>query len=428
MDGMSQSPILDAREPKQSQAAAPVRRSRSRSVKIGVASLLLVAGLYAVFSGQGYVASDNAVVSAYTVSVRVPIAGLLSGMHVRVGNDVPLGSVLARVEDERVNDQRLIDLRQSVVRGDAEGAAYASQLEVLTGQRTALLRRAAEHGALVSDYLDHQVEEAERLMEARVARREQARRDLFRRATLARDGFAPVSDVERLNVDHAVADREIAADGARIVNLGSQARASRRGIYVGAGSDDVAYSTQRADEVSIRIAETQRAMAAVIATRDEAAARLAAEERRVGLLRSADLVAPIAGVVWKLGVSDGERLGVGDMVAEIVDCRAGFIIASIPQDRFGDVVIGGTARFKLSGEKLERTGRVLAVTGEASVANDRNLAAAPIAQREAGATVRVAFPPSQGGDCAVGRTARVLLPASGGMPVPAWISRLLPWV
>ena len=112
--------------------------------------------------------------------------------------------------------------------------------------------------------------------------------------------------------------------------------------------------------------------------RREARDRLASERQRLSRLQGAALTAPVDGMVWRIGASDGERLAVGDMVVDLVDCRAGFILASIPQDRFGDVEIGGVARFRLSGERSDRTGRILGVMGESGLSHDRNIAAAPV--------------------------------------------------
>ncbi|TPW00210.1 MAG: hypothetical protein USCAAHI_00357 [Beijerinckiaceae bacterium] len=55
-----------------------------------------------------------------------------------------------------------------------------------------------------------------------------------------------------------------------------------------------------------------------------------------------------AGMIWKLGAANGERLGTGDMAPDIVDCNAPFLLAAIPQDRFSDVEVGGLAQFRLS--------------------------------------------------------------------------------
>jgi multidrug resistance efflux pump len=208
-----------------------------------------------------------------------------------------------------------------------------------------------------------------------------------------------------------------------------QSAASRHGVFLEGGSNDVAYSAQRADEVAIRIAETERAIASFTAAAAEARARLQAEEHRVALLREAELVAPSGGMIWKLGASDGERLAVGDMGAQIVDCRSAFILAAVPQDRFSDVEINGIAKFRLSGEKTDRTGRVVSVTGDASVAADRNLAAAPLVEHGASATAiaRIEFeaPSNTKGACLVGRTARVLLPAAADSGFFARLARRL---
>ena len=182
------------------------------------------------------------------------------------------------------------------------------------------------------------------------------------------------------------------------------------------GSNDVAYSAQRADKIAIRLVSLNRTASTLEAEAEETAERLAAEERRIALMTADNLKAPSSGMVWKLGTSNGERLGVGDTAAELVDCGSAFIVASIPQDRVPDVAIGSEARFRLSGEREDRVGLVLSVTGDAATSNDRNLAAVPLKTASSMATVRVVAPPSLNvaGECLVGRTARVLLPVARG--------------
>jgi multidrug resistance efflux pump len=175
----------------------------------------------------------------------------------------------------------------------------------------------------------------------------------------------------------------------------------------------------------MRLAEVEREIAYLGASEAETSARLDAERHRFDLLHGADLIAPSAGMLWKLGASEGERLAASDTVAEMVDCRSAFVVAAIPQDRFSDIEIGGLARVRLSGETLDRVGRVVSLTGEASLANDRNLAAAPPVQRVATATARIEVASSANAarDCLVGRTARVLLPTSADSGLMAGIAR-----
>ena len=49
---------------------------------------MLTAGFYAIWSAQGFVATDNAVVSAYVTSLRAPIEGFVSGGHTQVGSEI----------------------------------------------------------------------------------------------------------------------------------------------------------------------------------------------------------------------------------------------------------------------------------------------------------------------------------------------------
>jgi hypothetical protein len=128
-------------------------------------------------------------------------------------------------------------------------------------------------------------------------------------------------------------------------------------------------------------------------------------------------------MLWKLGASSGERVAIGGMLAETVDCHNTFIVASIPQERFSDVEIGGVARFRLSGETQERMGRVMSVTGDNNLLEDRNLASTPMIQKTSSAMARIALSPSENSDdkCMVGRTARILLPTRGGA-LKSWLN------
>ena len=130
-------------------------------------------------------------------------------------------------------------------------------------------------------------------------------------------------------------------------------------------------------------------------------------------------------MIWKLGAADGERLGTGDMAAEIVDCNAPFILAAIPQDRFSDVEAGGLAQFRLSGERTGRTGTVVSITGHGDLAQGGHYAVMPLDEPST-VIATIAMPRKETGaqensaqentaqECLIGRSARVLLPATGG--------------
>ena len=379
---------------------------------------LLGAGLYAVLDDRLSVTTDHAVISAYTVKLRSPIAGTVSGLHARPGAAVAAGARLAAVEDDRADRQRLDDLRGRHERVRAELEAGLAARGELGRLRAELEARGARHLDAAITWYAAQIGEAERLFAAARARETRARRDLERKARLAAGGFVALADLDRTRADQEVAAREAEAQERRIAALRAQAAGLRQGIFLDAGHSGAAYAAQRLDEVALRLVETGRSIAALEAEAEALAVQLRAEEQRSDRLRRADLPAPASGTLWRVLAQGGERLAPGDPVAEVVDCSAAFLLAARPQDQTARVRLGGAARIRLSGETGERHGKVQAILSEAPAGQDGNLAALPSRPAGAVALVRVALEPAAvdggGGACAVGRTARLLLPEAGG--------------
>jgi hypothetical protein len=145
-------------------------------------------------------------------------------------------------------------------------------------------------------------------------------------------------------------------------------------------------------------------------------------------MHSAIISVPSPGMIWRVGAAPGERVSPGDLLAQIVDCGAALLAVSVPQDQLPEIDLGsGVATFRLAGELQDRTGHIIAITGEAAVRGDAALATVPVAGTKPVATVLVAVQPSPNrlGSCLVGRTARVLLPASGGGWLD-WAKRQMP--
>ena len=396
-----------------------------RNLKFGAALLLLMIGAYALLVGHGYVISDNAVVSAYTVSLRTPISGYVSGLQAKVGDPVTAGGVVARLTEPRVDDQRLVDLENLLARFRSNHHTYEKERVELKLQYDALVDRALSHNRSQAAYLSLQATEAERQVHLQEAAQDYARGDLRRKAALGRTGDTSTAEADKARSIAQQAEMTVEAVAARHAYLLLQAEMAAQGILLENGSADVPYSSQRADELATRLAEIDREIAYLAASEAETFSRLDAERTRLDMLRGTDLVAPSPGMLWKLGASEGERIAVNDMVVEMVDCRSAFIVAAVPQDRFSDVEIGGAARIRLSGELVDRVGHVMSLIAETSPANDRKLAAAPPVPRAATATARIEIAASTNAarDCLVGRTARVLLPTSADSGWLAYVAR-----
>ncbi len=383
-----------------------------RLLKVAIACAVLLAGGYAIWSAQSMIVSDNAVVSAYVTSLRAPIEGYVSASRIPVGAAIDRGVVLATVSNPRVDDQLLTQLQERVHRLALEKTAIVRQRASFEATWRDLMQRGEVYRQALLARLAGQLDETRMARAAKLSEAEQAKRDYARKQDLARSGTASLSDLEKAQYGFESLDRQAQSLAGQLASVQAQIDAATVGVMTDAGGNDVIYSVQRADEVRLRITELDRAMDTVNSDANEANARLADESHRIELLRSASIAAPSAGMLWKIDSSNGERLGVGDATAELVDCSAAFLVATIPQSAYADIVLGGEARFRLSGESAERTGTILSVTSDTSLIGDHNLAAVPVDQHRPTAIVRIAVPSSRnvGAECLVGRSARVLLP------------------
>jgi multidrug resistance efflux pump len=381
-----------------------------RIAKVTGALAMLGLGAYAVTSDQLAIATDNAVVSAYSVSVRTPIDGVVGGTALRIGEKIARGTILAEVHNSRMDDQRLVDLRGHLTKARASLDATEAELRSLGALHDDMARRTRAYLAASSARLAGSIAEAENALAGATEQREQAQRTLTRRSSLAQTGVSSAADLDKARSDFKVAAHEVGALQGRLDALSAQAKAAEQGVIAETGSNDVTYSAQRADEIDIRVGELTRERALQQAEIEETLARLSNEEERVSKLQAAALVAPASGIIWKLKASDGERLGTGDSVAQIVDCASAFIIAIVPQNRVPDIAVGSEVEYRLSGDSARHQGRVLSITGDAT-GGDQNLAAVPFEQKGTTATVRIALEGARD-ECLVGRTARVILPSA----------------
>ncbi len=386
------------------------------TAKIGLALSLVGLGAFSIASEHGFVSSDNAVVSTRIISLRAPIEGVAGNVDGGGGSFVTKGELLVHISNPLFNDERVVELRATLKRLQAEQNSAEADRAAQLALAAELKERAAIHARANAERLAGLEAEGQKTLEALVARENQAQFDVDRSLPLASRGILSKAAAERLQTALQAARHDVEAQKGRLVSLRAESEAANSGVLSSPGGIDVSYSAQRADQIAIEIAHLTRAIADLGTEAKAIEARLDNEERLAALARSADLRAPLDGMIWRLGASDAERLGAGDMAAELVDCNAPALLVAIPQDLFSDVKIGGLARYRLSGESNERNGAVLSVAGQGNLSHSEHYAALPVAETGSTIIAQVAMKaPEKGNEpCLIGRTARVLLPTTGG--------------
>lgn len=386
-----------------------------RSAKIALASIVALAGIYAVVVEQRVVTSNEAIVSAYVAAVRTPIEGNVSGIALRVGSNIEQGRVIGHVVNPRAYDSQLENLIFRRQEDHGAAGALGGEISELLRQKNELESRAEKDRAAVCARLERRLHQAAALLEAKRVASEQAALELERSRNLYGVGAVTKAEFEKHQAGSKIAKCEQAAAEAEQAERQAELDAADKGILAEPGvSGDVPYSRQRMDEIRLRLADLHATRANLLFRADQTGADLTSQAKHAELMRTSAIIAPVTGTVWRLASTNGEHIGTGDTLMDIVDSSHPFLLISVPQDRVPDIRLGAPVKFKLSGESQQRTGTVESIAGLTVGDENRRFATIPLPNStKPMAAVRVRFDGTQSSDNLVGRTARAVISTKG---------------
>lgn len=172
----------------------------------------------------------------------------------------------------------------------------------------------------------------------------------------------------------------------------------------------VASNDAGADLASLTIdagdADLQRARARLTAVD----ARIAREEARLRRDAKADLIVPVDGVLWEVLAGDGEYVERGQEIAKFMACGSALVTLSVPDNVYGHLHVGATAKFRLDGSSTVYQGTVTRMAGAGAETIYRNLAVAPSLKHLQRYDIALLVPDLRTDPnlrCAVGQTGRV---------------------
>jgi len=290
-------------------------------------------GPHNVIKVSGRIEGDDATVSS-------KIAGRIREIHVREGDKVTAGQIIALIDDEQVRARE--EQEQSRV-SQAEARVLSAQQQIAVLQ--AELERSNIGVGQAKIDAQCRVSQAEAQVaqaEAQLAQAEadfgQAKYDEERYTTLAVDGDVPERTGKQAS---STAQAQAAA-----------VRAARRQVDVARGSltmakANLANEAMRTSEglaVKRQIAQAQSEILAAQAETEQARAKL----REVQADRNdLQVIAPIDGIVATRSAEPGEVVTAGTAVVTLVDLNEVYLRGFIPEGEIGRVRAGQTARVYL---------------------------------------------------------------------------------
>ena len=349
--------------------------ARRLRVALAVALTATVAVSLAPHAVSHFAAS--AVVTAPISVIRSPIEGRLAEAPGAPGRAVRAGERLALVEAREGADARLRALDAQV---EALDGALAGVEDQIAAAQTRRDRFADEDAAVLGLQLRRLTAELdEALAEARgaAARADLAQADLEMTAALHARGAAPAQLLRAAQAEAAAADAAREAAEARAEQTRARRIAAERGFLLFDGGVDRTEAGRQRDYADARLDDLRRDRSRL--TAELSAARRNREAERMALLDHGRFapVSPVHGVIWAAPPPPGRPVLPGDVLAEVLDCRARFVEALVDVALAARIAPGDPAVIRVRGRETPLSAEVVAVAGAGAGRDAERLAAAP---------------------------------------------------
>lgn len=399
-----------------------------RIVRIAVGLTLLVLGVIVVLpSLTGYTSLDGTV-NARLVGIAAPIEGTVIDAAPPAGTTLTAGEHLLTIKNERINRFGLSELQAELKATEDTVKSVALQQSHLVALRDDLQQRYTTYRDAMLRNIDNEIVSQQERIGANVAREQEKKSDLGRKQQLRISGHLSEAELARAQAGERVAAHELEGSQTELDRLKRKRDAVQKGIFIEEGRNDVPYSLQRIDEVSM-------ALLTLVTRRDELDARvvklkqqIADEEGRLNKLGYAVIRTQTDGVMWRTLVVAGSNVIVGTPLLDILNCRDLFVDILVHEVNYDDIYPGREAEVRLYGRDEGIKGHVAFVRGSRADFEDKVLAAALPRTEGKYAKIRVELNQSAMNSdyqnfCQVGRSAHVRFPTRG-FPLAHWFKRL----
>jgi multidrug resistance efflux pump len=297
----------------------------TRAVRVTVGLLLLAAGVVALLPTlTGYTSLDGTVNAPIGI-ISAPIEGVVTNNPPKIGTFIPAGDDLLGIRNDRIVRTAEAQIEADLTAAKQRLQALREQISKLTELNKELQSRLQEFQQASIRNVTQEIAVRQHRISTAAAQQKSADADLVRKQTLGTTGIVAGSSVEQARAASVTAQNEGNIAREELERLNQQLDALKRGVFVGEGRNDVPYSQQRMDEVTIQLAEVQfraRDLEARIVQLD---AQLEQERTRNRTLRYAMVRMPFDGVIWRTNVVEGSNVIAGVELAQALDCQDLFV-------------------------------------------------------------------------------------------------------
>lgn len=354
----------------------------SRRVRLGFASVLIAGALYVVVPNLYNYRTVSAVVNTNTVTLTTPIEGTLVRTEAQANDYREAGTELYEVRNRTLERSFLLELKTERESLTERTTALRAELQRAQALRAKLQRETARYRHFTSRQLEHEIAGARHWLRALKARYKEARRSFERARQLEPGTTISRAEHDRREARYRSLRAEIDLQRSEIALLETQLEAVGRGVFLGFGRNDVPYSSQRRDEVALRIADLRSRIAEYGRRAKLIDRQLAAERTRLAKIESFQQTMPFDGMVWRVYGDIGSQVQIGDELMVVANCRRLHVEALVDRALADQLRVGRAVELRLIDTARVFTGHVRTVFGPFAKDADRSKPAVTRAIRD----------------------------------------------
>ena len=340
---------------------------KSRGTKLWKSALgagLLGWGAYHAYVAIFVVRSTTAYIGGPISTVSAPIDGVLHHQVAQPGALLSDKAHLARVINSRID-------RSRANRMEVLAKSLEEDIAVLTLQKQGLERlgtRFEARGLLFLDkrreQLEIEVSQARAHVEAERSKAVVAGSDYARQQSLQEMGASSVHQLELARSLQAVSEQALRVAEKDLERKLGLLESTDAGFTLDVSTSDRSYSSQRADEVTLRLAELSAQISQKNVERGALEAELFAERAQLNLRSEAVLNVPGVRKIWEVLADDGEFVHAGRPIFTWIDCKKLHVIAQVSDDDYEHLRVGTRASIQVLGADLDYPGVVSLLIGQ----------------------------------------------------------------
>jgi membrane fusion protein, multidrug efflux system len=304
----------------------------------------------------GRESTDDAQVAADLLPVSTRVGGLVQSVAIHENQSVKAGELIAQI-DPAEYQARERQAEAELESSKAQAAAADSEVAIVTARSTGGLSsaRAAFSGSSVG------AASADAELAATQA-------GLVGAEAEARKSEAALGRARELSLARAIAPE--ALDNAQAARDAAAALVARSKAQIAAAQEAKKAATARISEAAGRVAQSEPIAAQIASANAQAAlarARIGSREAELELARLqlsyTKITAPVAGVASQLAVHEGQLLGAGQPLVQIVPSET-YVVANFKETQLARIQVGQRATISVDAyPRREFEGKVLSISG-----------------------------------------------------------------